>query len=163
VIGITTGESGRKNGRVLWIDGTHELPECTNAKIDARGAKATVIQEYVRRVDPTISATWAGASGYCKVSDFIDPCVKILINTATPTVSTAAIGYKEFTVAYASTVTFLSTFYGTCIISENNVIRSMPFEVIPINSMSFNFKVYTSPTNGLSLFLPRQVITIQQD
>jgi hypothetical protein len=46
VIGIGSEVLGQKNGRIMWTDGTVTLPECTNALIDSRGAKAVTTKEY---------------------------------------------------------------------------------------------------------------------
>jgi len=47
VIGIGTSNGNRKNGFVMWQDGSAELPSVTNAIINARGPKAIASKDYV--------------------------------------------------------------------------------------------------------------------
>jgi hypothetical protein len=42
-------------------------------------------------------------------------------------------------------------------------VKSVPYIIMPRDTSSFTLRVFTSKVNGLTLQLPRQVITIQQD
>jgi len=57
VIGIGTSNSDRKDGRVMYTDGTMELPEATNDNINSRGGRAVVHKEWVEDKVSGISET----------------------------------------------------------------------------------------------------------
>jgi hypothetical protein len=57
VIGIGTNNSTRKDGRILWTDGTMTLPESTPALIQNRGPKAVVTVEALCSSVQNITAT----------------------------------------------------------------------------------------------------------
>ena len=139
-------------------DGTLLLNECTNAKIDSRGAKSVATREYVRRFVASESVTIGGVTQRISDLAYSDAYIKFIANTNT--VATDAQGYADYVVTHSQNVT-VGLFYGSMTYNYNGGIFMSPYEIRGATSSAFTIRLYHAKTQGFGLYIYPQQIQVK--